>query len=238
MVCCRCNRSGYCRGCACVKAKRTCDNCLPGKLGHCANKSTINGHSNITVGEPPPRDPCPAIDPANGNFTHPKSDSNSEPLSVQQTNSDPSCPLLPAYLPMSSPTFTWGNYSGPEFTALVDTTYAEVVHWRRNCFSVPFGKAGSDFVSELSRLYLAFGSASMLETVALKAATVLPILLLQKPSKRSRTKDHIRCLERRLASWQNGNLEELVRKVELYSRGSLELDRPEPTPIWPVPSLT
>jgi len=61
--------------------------------------------------------------------------------------------------------------------------YAEVVHWRRNCFSVPFGKAGRDFVSELSRLYLAFGSASTLEAVALKTATVLLILLLQKLSK-------------------------------------------------------
>ena len=95
---------------------------------------------------------------------------------------------------------------------LLDITYDEVVHWRRNCFSVLFGKAGRDFVSELSRLYLAYGSASMLEAVALKSATVLPILLLQKPSKASKAKDHTKCLERRLASWSNGNLEELVRE--------------------------
>ena len=135
MVCCRCNRAGYCRGCACVKAKRTCDNCLPGKLGYCANKSTTNGNSNIIVGEPPPHDPCSAINPANRNFTHPQSDSNSEPSSVQWTDSYPSHPLLPAYPPTSSPTFTWGNFSGPELTTLLVTTYAEVVHWRRNCFS-------------------------------------------------------------------------------------------------------
>ena len=113
---------------------------------------------------------------------------------------------------MNFPTFTWGNLSGLEFAMLLDTTYDEVVHWRRNCFSVPFGKAGRDFVSELSRLYLAYGSASTLEAVALKAATVLPILLLQKPSKRSKTKHHTKCLERRLASWSNGDLEELVRE--------------------------
>ena len=35
------------------------------------------------------------------------------------------------------------------------------------------GKAGSAFVNELSRL---FGAASTLESVAMKAATVLPIL--------------------------------------------------------------
>ena len=168
MVCCRCNRSGFCKGCACVKAKRTCDSCLPGKLGHCANNSTTNGNF---IKSPTPRTP-----------------------------------------PMSSPTFTWGNLSGPEFDKLLDATYDEVVHWRRNCSSVPFGKAGRDFVSELSRLYLAHGSASTLEAVALKAATVLPILLLQEPSKKSKTKDHTKCLERRLASWSNGNLEELVRE--------------------------
>ena len=133
-------------------------------------------------------------------------------LSQTHKNPDSSSPQLPEYSPMSSPTFTWGNLSGPEFDKLLDATYDEVVHWRHNCFSVPFGKAGRDFVSELSRLYLAYGSASTLEAVALKAATVLPILLLQKPSKRSKTKDHTKCLGRRLASWSSGDLEELVRE--------------------------
>ena len=159
MVCCRCNRAGYCRGCACVKAKRTCDNCLPGKLGYCANKSTTNGNSNIIVGEPPPHDPCSAINPANRNFTHPQSDSNSEPSSVQWTDSYPSHPLLPAYPPTSSPTFTWGNFSGPELTTLLVTTYAEVVHWRRNFF----GKIGRDFVSELSRFIWHMGQPQRLK---------------------------------------------------------------------------
>ena len=60
--------------------------------------------------------------------------------------------------------------------------------------------------------YLAYGTASALESVALKAAIVLPILLLQKPSKKSKTKDHIQCLERRLTSWSNGELEELLKE--------------------------
>ena len=61
-------------------------------------------------------------------------------------------------------------------------------------------------------MYLAFGSASALKSVALKATIVLPILLLQKPSKTSKTKDHIKCLERRLQLWLEGDLEELVRE--------------------------
>ena len=51
MVCCRCNRAGVCRGCACVKAKRPCVNCLPSKQGNCANISTAipNATSNAFV---------------------------------------------------------------------------------------------------------------------------------------------------------------------------------------------
>ena len=113
---------------------------------------------------------------------------------------------------MSTPTFTWGKLSGPAFARSLDATYAEVVHWRRNCFTVPFGKAGKDFVRELSRLYSAYGSASALESVALKATLVLPILLLQKPSRTSKTKHHITHLERRLGWWLNGDLDELVRE--------------------------
>ena len=113
---------------------------------------------------------------------------------------------------MSTPTFTWGKLSGPAFARSLDATYAEVVHWRCNCFTVPFGKAGKDFVRELSRLYSAYGSASALESVALKATLVFPILFLQKPSRTSKTKHHITHLERRLGWWLNGDLDELVRE--------------------------
>lgn len=113
---------------------------------------------------------------------------------------------------MSTPTFVWGKLSGPDFANSLQAIYAEVVHWRRNCFSVPFGKAGKDFVKELSKLYSAYGSASALESIALMAAIVLPILLLQKPSRTSKTKQHIALLARRFGLWSNGDLDELVRE--------------------------
>ena len=183
----------------CVKANRTCVDCLPGKLGQCTNKSTTNENSITTVGVLPPP-------PCDSTYVCPFESSNLIKLIdaiTQPSNLNSSYPRLPVYPPMSScsPTFTWGNLSSPEFATLLDTTYSEVVHWRRNCFSVPLGKAGRDFVSELSRLYLAYGSASMLESVALKAAIVFLILLLQKLSKGSKTKNHIKCLEKRLITW-------------------------------------
>ena len=113
---------------------------------------------------------------------------------------------------MSTPTFVWGKLTGSDFENSLHAIYVEVVHWRRNCFSIPFGKGGKDFVKELSMLYLAYRSTSALEFVALRAAIVLPILLLQKPSRTSKTKQHIALLESRLGLWSNGDLDELVRE--------------------------
>ena len=47
-MCCKCNRTGLCRGCACVKAGKPCVNCLPSKLGNCVNASTT-GSSYLSV---------------------------------------------------------------------------------------------------------------------------------------------------------------------------------------------
>ena len=59
--------------------------------------------------------------------------------------------------------------------------YNENMHWRRNQFKVPSGKAGTTFVCELSRMFSAYADRSALESVALKAAMVMPALFLRKP---------------------------------------------------------
>ena len=87
-----------------------------------------------------------------------------------------------------------------------------MIHWRKNCFTPPSGRAGKGFVSELSRLYQAFGTASTLESVALKATIVLPHLLLQKPHRTSKNKDHIACLDRRLSLWKKGDIDQLMEE--------------------------
>ena len=50
---------------------------------------------------------------------------------------------------------------------------------------------------------------SPLKDIAFKAIMVMPNLLLQKPSKNSKAKDHLKALERRLESWISGDLLEL-----------------------------
>jgi hypothetical protein len=88
--------------------------------------------------------------------------------------------------------------------------YDEVIRWRRNLFMTPSGKAGDAFVSELARLYRSYGESTTLEPIAIMAAMAMPSLLLQKPFARSKTKDHIKCLEKRLEMWKEGRISELV----------------------------
>ena len=77
-------------------------------------------------------------------------------------------------------------------------------------FLVPFGSMGTQFVTELAKLYDGYGSASAMESVALKAAMVLPPLLLQKPHRQSKSREHIKCLERRLLHWREGDIDALL----------------------------
>ena len=49
MPCCRCNRSGRCRNCSCVKADSLCQSCLHQCLGNCSN----NGSTTTPITTPP-----------------------------------------------------------------------------------------------------------------------------------------------------------------------------------------
>ena len=46
----------------------------------------------------------------------------------------------------------------------------------------------------------------------IKATRVMPALLLQKRSKTSKPKDHLKALEKRLRLWEEGNTNELVNE--------------------------
>lgn len=64
----------------------------------------------------------------------------------------------------------------------------------------------------MSRLFRAYADGSALEAIALKACTVLSILLLQKPFRTSKQKDHSACLARRLPIWKNGDIKDLLNE--------------------------
>ena len=67
-------------------------------------------------------------------------------------------------------------------------------------------------MAELARLYQGYADHSSLESVALTACSVAPILLLQKPSRTSKSKDHMTHLQRRLDLWHKGELQALLNE--------------------------
>ncbi|MCG8625031.1 MAG: hypothetical protein MJE68_23905, partial [Proteobacteria bacterium] len=144
---------------------------------------------------------------------HTASPEADNPVSLSNTSltcAPENVPELPQFTAMADPVFTWGECDSVYFVNKLNAAYKEAVHWRPNLFKVPYGKAGKSFISELARLFKAFATGSALESIALKAATLLPIL--QKPARRSKAKDHSTCLERRLNTWLGGDLDELLKE--------------------------
>ena len=57
-------------------------------------------------------------------------------------------------------------------------------------------------------------NASPLRQCAMTAIHIMPALLLQKPSKSPKSKDHTLALERRLKFWKEGEFLQLMREAE------------------------
>ena len=87
---------------------------------------------------------------------------------------------------MANTTFSWGDLSGDECSRILKVYYDEAVRWGRNLFKIPYGKVGNLFVRELSRPFRSYAEASSLESVALTAAVLFPVLVLQKPHPKSK----------------------------------------------------
>ena len=121
-------------------------------------------------------------------------------------------------MPASVADLVWGDLSAADFQQVVEAAYHETVNWRRNLFKVPSGKAGKAFVLELAHLFRSYASATALESVALKAAMVMPQLLLQKPSATSKAKDHCDYLDRRLSARKRDDIDGLLCKGRVNQR--------------------
>ena len=192
----------------CVKRGQICQSCLPKRLGNCVNTVQTQTPPQVTALTDPSTSLTLTSVPASQPYcsTSPIADTSnvSPPQLLGSIDIIPETPLwsstpenepaLPQFNPRAEPVFTWGEHNSSPFISTLNIVFEEDLYWRPNLFKVPYGKAGKSFVLELARLYRAFATSSALELVALKAATLLPILPLQKPSRRSKTKDHITCI--------------------------------------------
>ena len=130
---------------------------------------------------------------------------------------------LPEYTEISRPhTVTWDRNSDGEIitisSSLIDDAYNEITTWRKNTFLVSYGKIGRDFIDQLSKHINDWNNGTAMQHLALKAAIVLLAVGLQKPSQKSKAKEHQECLEKRLKLWRNGEIDCLVREGHMIQR--------------------
>ena len=111
---------------------------------------------------------------------------------------------------------TWGSLPFCLFKEIINKTYDEICHYRRNIFKIPSGKIGKMFIEELTFWLQQFNSSTIFNSVALKVFMILPSLMLQKPSLRSKAKDHADCLRRRLELWRKGDIEFILKKSDIF----------------------
>ena len=101
--------------------------------------------------------------------------------------------------------YKWGNYQNYLF--------------ERN-LSQPSGQAGKSFIHEISRLMSEWMHKPLLKDIAFKGIMVMPSLLLQKPSRKSKSKDYLKSLENRIKLWHAGEITELLKEAETIQNDS------------------
>ena len=180
----------------------------------CVREGT-NGGDGIDVGD----GLMPNYRSSDVEFANDQTSQSANMLSADHTDPWP-LPCSPC------PDFQWGSSDGKIFCASITSAYDEAIHWKRNIFLLPSGNAGKSFIQEMTRLLNAFADGSTMESVALKASFVMQMLLLQKPSKRSKAKDHISHLKRRLELWKQGNIEALVQEGKCIQKPLVNKPRP------------
>ena len=91
-----------------------------------------------------------------------------------------------------------GENEEAQFVKMLNAVYDVVVFWRKNIFLLPSGKSRKQYIEETTRLINSWIHNSPLQDVAFKAIMVMPNLLLHKPARNSKSKDHLEALNRRL----------------------------------------
>ena len=151
---------------------------------------------------------------------------------------DPKTPDKPEDI-IETSTYKCGEYTNKKFDENLSSIYEKIAYWKKNIFLLPTGywkknifllstgKGGRCFIDETTRLIDAWIRGSPLRNIALKAVMIIPSLLLQKPSKDSKAKDHTKALERRLKLWTDGHLAELFKEGETIKSSLKHVDLPK-----------
>ena len=129
-------------------------------------------------------------------------------------------PNLPNYPESTNPRFSYHDIPGETFANLINHLYNEIVTWKKNLFNLPTDNAAKAFIKELSLWLERFNRKTEHHSIALKVYIILPVLMLQKPSKTSKSQEYCKKLEDRLAAWKDGRVDELIQECRIIQRFS------------------
>ena len=94
------------------------------------------------------------------------------------------------YEPINIPLYR-NEKPGKNFVNELNNAYDKIVYWRKNLFLLPTGATGQSFINEMTLMNNAWVYNTPNKDIALKTLHVMPALLLLKPSKNSKSKDHL-----------------------------------------------
>ena len=80
---------------------------------------------------------------------------------------------------------------GSLYEKYVEEAYKKIVYWHKNVFMVPTGASVKKFINGITRLFDQWTNDTPLRSIALTAIHVVPALLPQKPSTKSKARDHL-----------------------------------------------
>ena len=136
------------------------------------------------------------------------------------------CPApssVPDYVSVSKPeTIKWEKrIDGSEIvlqTSVIADAYNKIATWRKNVFLVPYGKTGREFIDQVTSHFNDWNNGANSQNIALKAAFLLLAVGLQKPSPKSRAKEHQELLSKRLVQWKEGEINKLLHEGRIIQR--------------------
>ena len=83
-----------------------------------------------------------------------------------------------------------------------DMVYKAMLKWKKNTFTLPKGKSGKDFISEMTKPIEEWNSNSPYKGFVLKLLMIMPNLLLQQTRFKAKVKTNKEALDRRMNLWK------------------------------------
>ena len=114
--------------------------------------------------------------------------------------------------------YKWGRYDSYQFEENLSLAFEKVVHWKNNLFLLPSRCAGKQVIEEKTKLMNEWLHDSPLKDIALKATMIMPSLLLQKPPQKSKSREHLKTLERRMDLSTSGEILNLLHELEMIQK--------------------